>query len=222
MEKYLPLIQHSVFFNGFTLEETQTALNCLQGQTILYAKKDTLFYPDTVFHSIGILLEGSVYLSKTNIHGERQIFAELSAGELFGENCLWEKNTINKFEVEAAASCIVLYIERDKILHPEKTTCPLRQRIIENLFQLLLSNNQSLYQKIDLASQKNLREQLLYYLQLQSRKNNSSQFDISFSRQELADYLGVDRSALSRELGRMKTDGLIDYKKNSFTLISQN
>lgn len=124
-----------------------------------------------------------------------------------------EKNTLNHFEIEAAVPCMILSIERDKILHPEKTTCILRQRIIENLFHLLLLNNQSLYQKIDLVAQKNLKEQLLYYLEVQAQKNNATHFSIPFSRQELAEYLGVDRSALSRELAKMKAERLIDYKK---------
>ncbi|TPE00659.1 winged helix-turn-helix domain-containing protein [Enterococcus sp. PF-2] len=113
----------------------------------------------------------------------------------------------------------MLIISTNYFFHPEKTTCILRQRIIENLFHLLLLNNQSLYQKIDLAVQKNLREQLLYYLELQARKNNAAHFSIPFSRQELAEYLGVDRSALSRELAKMKNDRLIDYRKNTFSLL---
>ena len=220
MEKYFPLINQTTFFQGFSQAEMVTALNCLQGQVVSHHKRETLFHAGKIVHAIGILLEGRVYLGKNNVHGERQIFAELSAGDLFGENCLWEKDSTNLFEAEAVTSCVVLYIERDKILHPEKTTCHLRQRIIENLFHLLLSNNQSLYQKIDLTAQKNLREQILYYLELPGRKNNASHFCIPFSRQELAEYLGVDRSALSRELARMKTDHLIDYKKNAFTLLS--
>ena len=219
MEKYLSLLQNTTFFKGFDQPEMFKALNCLKGQVVSYNKGEVLLHAETVSQSIGIILEGTIYLSKTNIHGDRQIFAELNAGELFGENCLWEKNTLNHFEVEAAGLCTILSIERDKILHPEKTTCILRQRIIENLFHLLLLNNQSLYQKIDLAAQKNLRQQLLYYLELQARKNNATHFSIPFSRQELAEYLGVDRSALSRELAKMKNERLIDYRKNNFSLL---
>lgn len=219
MESYLDLMQQTAFFRGFNAKEVTAALNCLQGKVVSYQKKAHLYYSDTIVYSIGIILAGSVYLNKTNMNGERQIFAELSQGELFGENCLWEQDTVNGFEIDAASPCIILYIERDKILHPEKTTCPLRQRIIENLFHLLLLNNQVLYQKMDLFTQKNLREQVLFYLQMQARKNNTNQFYIPFSRQELADYLGADRSALSRELAKMQSDHLIAYKKNFFKLL---
>lgn len=91
MEKYLSLLQNTTFFKSFDQPEMIKALNCLKGQVVSYDKGEVLLHSETVSQSIGIILEGTIYLSKTNIHGERQIFAELNAGELFSENCLWKK-----------------------------------------------------------------------------------------------------------------------------------
>ncbi|MEO1770722.1 Crp/Fnr family transcriptional regulator [Candidatus Enterococcus ferrettii] len=220
MHSYLDMLEQTTIFSGLTASEIIQALNCLDGEIVEYKGKETVLTSDNQTDSVGIVLEGSLYFNKLNVHGERHIFTEVKAGELFGENCLWPNPNKSSFEIEVPQFCKALLIKKEKLMHPEATTCRLRKQIIENLFYLLLVNNQTLYQKIDLVTQKNLRERILYCLDFQYRKSEQPFFTIPFSRQEFADYLGVDRSALSRELAKMKEEKLIDYNRNTFALLN--
>lgn len=220
MRSYLNLLKQTELFHGLSATEIMQALKCLGGVIVEYKENDSFFAINNHMDSIGIVLEGSLYLNKLNVHGERHILTEVNVGGLFGEYFLWQNTSLAFWEIEVPKFCKVLLIKKEKIMHPESTTCRLRKQIIENLFQLLLVNNQALYQKIDLVTQKNLRERILYCLDFQSRKSKEKVFTIPFSRQEFADYLGVDRSALSRELAKMKQAKLIDYHRNTFVLLN--
>lgn len=123
------------------------------------------------------------------------------------------------YEAIAGSECKILFIKMNKIVRPYEQTCHLRGRIIENLLTLLLENNRLIYQKLDLVSHKSLRDRIMHYLTLEAKKNNATSFTIPFSRSDLADYLTVDRSALSRELQRMAQEGLIRFSKNQFELL---
>ncbi|WNS45599.1 Crp/Fnr family transcriptional regulator [Paenibacillus sp. MMS20-IR301] len=221
MQEYMDKIQNTVLFKGFGNNEVQQALGCLQGTIRDYAKKETIFKPDEYLDSAGIILEGSVLLCKDNSAGMRFIFSELTSGEILGETALRLQQEPSGYEAVAGAGCRILFIKIKQIVRPGQATCHLRGRIIENMLTLLLENNRSVYQKLDLVSHKSLRERILYYLHLQAKKNNSPSFEIPFSRNDLADYLTVDRSALSRELQRMAQDGLIAFNRNQFELLGE-
>ena len=212
-------IQNTVLFKGFTPDEVQQALGCLQGTIKDFAKKELIFKQDEILDSAGIIMQGNVLLCKENSSGMRFIFSELAGGEIIGETALRLEREPSGYEAVAGSDCRILFIRINKIVRPGQVTCPLRGRIIENMMALLLENNRSVYQKLDLVSHKSLRDRIIHYLSLQAKKNNSACFDIPFSRNDLADYLTVDRSALSRELQRMAQDGLIRFSRNRFELL---
>lgn len=212
-------IQSTILFKGLTAHEVQQALSCLQGTIKDFAKKDIIFEQDELLDSAGIILYGNVRLCKDNISGTRFIFSELESGEILGETALRLEREPSGYEAVAGSDCRILFIRINNIVRPDQRTCHLRSRIIENMMALLLENNRAIYQKLDLVSHKSLRERVLHYLSLQAQKNNSNRFEIPFSRGDLADYLTVDRSALSRELQRMAQDGLITFSRNQFELL---
>ncbi|MEK3671763.1 MULTISPECIES: Crp/Fnr family transcriptional regulator [unclassified Paenibacillus] len=212
-------IQSTVLFKGFMISEVQQALGCLQGTIKDFAKKDVIFKQEEYLVSAGIILQGNVLLCKENSSGMRFIFSELESGEIIGETALRLEQEPSGYEAVAGSACRVLFIKINKIVRPGQATCHLRSRIIENMLTLLLENNRSMYQKLDLVSHKSLRERIIHYFSLQAQKNNSPVFEIPFSRNDLADYLTVDRSALSRELQRMAQDGLIRFTRNQFELL---
>lgn len=219
MQQYMNKIQSTALFKGFMLSEVQHALGCLQGTIKDFAKKDVIFKQEEYLDSAGIILQGNVLLCKENSAGMRSIFSELESGEIIGETALRLEQEPSGYEAVAGSACRVLFIKINKIVRPGQATCHLRSRIIENMLTLLLENNRSMVQKLDLVSHKSLRERIIHYLSLQAQKNNSPVFEISFSRNDLADYLNVDRSALSRELQRMAQDGLIRFTRNQFELL---
>lgn len=219
MQNYLNTISSTALFKGFVDDEVQQALSCLEGTIKDFAKKEIIFRADEALDEIGIILHGQVILSRENISGIRFIFAELGKGEILGETALRLAREHSGYEAVAGAECKILFIKINKIVRPGQQTCRLRGRIIENMLALLLENNRSIYQKLDLVSHKSLRDRILHYLSLQAKKNNATVFEIPFSRNDLADYLNVNRSALSRELQRMAQKGLIRFSKNHFELL---
>lgn len=220
LQEYMNNLQSTVLFKNFTEFEIRAALSCLQGIIKDYAKKDVIFAQEELLDSAGIILCGNVLLCKENVSGTRFIFSELGSGDIFGETALRLAQEPSGYEAVAGSDCKILFIRITKIIRPGSQTCQLRARIIENMMLLLLENNRAVYQKLDLVSHKSLRERVLHYLSLQAQKNNSSSFEIPFSRSDLADYLTVDRSALSRELQRMAQDGLIAFSRNRFELLA--
>ncbi|AIQ52482.1 Crp/Fnr family transcriptional regulator [Paenibacillus sp. FSL R7-0331] len=222
MQEYMDKIRSTVLFKGFLEHEVLAALHCLQGTVKDYARKDVIFEQEALLDSAGIILYGNVLLCKENISGTRLIFSELESGDILGETALRLAQEPSGYEAVAGSDCRILFIQISKIIRPGRQTCQLRARIIENMMALLLENNRAVYQKLDLVSHKSLRERVLHYLSLQAQKNNSLSFEIPFSRSDLADYLTVDRSALSRELQRMAQDGLITISRNRFELLAED
>ncbi|MNO63008.1 transcriptional regulator FixK [compost metagenome] len=152
-------------------------------------RKEVIFRKDDILDSVGIIIHGNVLLCKDNISGVRFIFSELGDGEIIGETALRLVQEHSGYETEAGSECRILFIKINKIVWPGQDTCYLRGWIIGNM------------------------------LALQTQKNNSACFEIPFTRSDLADYLTVDRSALSRELQRMAQDGLIRFNRNQFELL---
>lgn len=219
MRKDLATIGSTILFRGFEEPEIQQALSCLGGTVREFMRKEVIFRPGDILDSAGIILQGQVLLCKESVEGVRFIFSELGSGEIVGETALRAAREESGYEAVAGTECRILFIQIHKIVRPGGHTCSLRARIIENMLALLLENNRTIYQKLDLVSHKSLRARILHYLTLQARKNNAPQFVIPFSRNDLADYLTVDRSALSRELQRMAVEGLIRFSKNQFELL---
>lgn len=219
MQGDLTTIQGTALFKGFTEEEVLLALGCLDGLVKYYTRKDMIFRSGDVLDSVGVILEGQALLCKESSSGARFIFAELAEGDILGETALRLPREESHYEAVAGSDCRILMIRMNKIVRPGFQICRLRGRIIENMLALLLENNRSMYQKLDIVSHKSLRDRIMSYLSLQAKKHRSTQFAIPFSRGDMADYLAVDRSALSRELQRMTQDGLLRFSRNQFELL---
>ena len=111
-----------------------------------------------------------------------------------------------------------MFIPFNKVMHTCTMACAFHHRLVENMVRLIADKNRDLMRKVEVVSKKNLREKILAYLSLQAQLHESRYFEIPLGRVELADYLCADRSALTRELGKMRSDGLIDYDKNMFRI----
>ncbi|WP_036669542.1 Crp/Fnr family transcriptional regulator [Paenibacillus sp. HW567] len=216
---YINSFKETALFKGFSEQEIVQSLACLDGYSQAYRKKEIIINKEERLHSIGVVLRGTLFMCKEDPMGMRFIFSELNAGAIVGETALHAGQQQTGYEITAATDCEVLFIRIDQIVRPGQVICSLRARIIENLVSLILHKNQELYDKLDIVTHKNLRNKILYYLQQQAKKNNSPSFTIPFSREELAYYLGVDRSALSRELSRMKAEGFLTYSRNAFRVL---
>lgn len=219
MQKYLSRIQSTILFKGFAEREVQQALSCLQGTIKDFARKEVIFRKDDILDSAGIIIHGNVLLCKDNISGMRFIFSELGDGEIFGETALRLVQEHSGYEAVAGSECRILFVKINKIVRPGQDTCHLRGRIIENMLTLLLENNTVHLSKAGSGLPQIAAGPYSALFSPPDQKNNSACFEIPFTRSDLADYLTVDRSALSRELQRMAQDGLIRFNRNQFELL---
>jgi CRP-like cAMP-binding protein len=170
---------------------------------------------------MGIVISGAVHLVRDDFWGNRTIIARIAAGEIFAESFACGKTGRLPLSVIANEKTEALFIHAQKISGICASACPFHTRILNNMIQELAGKNSILINKIQYITQRSTREKLIAYLSAQAREQGNFSFDIPFNREELAEFLSVDRSAMSSELGRMKTDGLLTFRKNHFTLLKE-
>ena len=218
MEQYLPVIRQSLLFRQVEPDKLPAMLQCLQARIHSYEKGEYIFCQGQEIEALALVLSGSVNIQRENYWGNLHIMETLAPGESFGAAYAAPGGGPLPNDVVAAERCIVLRLDLLRVLTLCSNACPFHGQLQKNLFSLTVKKNRQLVQKIDCISQRSTREKLLRYLQNQSCRAGSREFDIPFNRQQLADYLAVDRSAMSGELCRMQRDGLVSFCKNHFIL----
>lgn len=193
-------------------------LQCLQASCRTYRKNETICRSGDQIHSLGMVLLGSVNIENDDVWGNKNILDNVGAGQVFAETyaCLPEEPLM--VSVTAAEDCEILFLNVEKILTTCPAACPHHVRLIRNLVSVMARKNMNLTHKIFHTSPKSIRDRLLSYLSAQAVTQGKYRFEIPFNRQQLADYLRVDRSAMSNELSKMKKEGLITCEKNLFCL----
>lgn len=205
-------------FRGLTEKEQDHILKCLSAVERRYRKGDTVLHAGTVTTAMGLVTEGAVEIIRDDIWGNRQVLGAAGPGDLFGESYACSMGEPLTVTVTASENSSVLFLETGKILTTCSPACEFHSRLIRNLLYILARKNLTLTRKIDHMSRRTIREKVMAYLSFQAEIKNTRTFTIPFNRQQLADYLAVDRSALSAELSRMQRDGVITYEKNKFTI----
>lgn len=218
MKKYLKLLANTKLFAGITEEEIESMLHCLSAVTRNYQKGNYIFRKGEPVTGIAMLLNGCIRIQKEDYWGNLSILGEITEGEIFGEvyACLGNENIIN--DVVAVKPGVVLFLDINRILTTCPSACPFHGRLIQNLLSAIAWKNKILTQKLEHMSQRTTREKLLSYLSEQSQKAGGPVFDIPFNRQQLADFLSVDRSAMSNELCKMRDEGILEFQRNHFIL----
>ena len=205
-------------FGGIKEQELQAMLKCLGVVQKEFSKGEYIFRVGEYLTSAALLLEGSVHIQKEDYWGNLSILGEISKGELFGEAYAVPGSSPMANDAVAASFCRVMFLDFGRILTMCPSSCRFHAQLIQNYFMILAERNRILTQKLDHMSRRNTREKLLSYLSEQSQRACSSSFQIPFNRQQLADYLAVDRSAMSSELGKMKKEGILEFERNWFEL----
>ena len=171
-------------------------------------------------YRMGLVLTGSVTVERTDAWGSRSIVSTASSGDTFAAVYSCTAMESLPIDVVAQSKTSILMFDVDRILRVCSHACLFHARIIRNLLGAIAMNNMRLENKIESITPRTIRKRILSYLSLEARRADSRHFDIQFNRQQLADYLCVDRSALCHELSKMQSDGLIDFDRNSFTLLA--
>ena len=194
-------------------------LKCLKAKTEIFDKNYTILSEGSPAKYIGIVLSGSVQIIRTDYYGNRSILGNLCAGELFGEAFACMQMSSMPVSVIANERSEIMFIDCNHILHTCQNGCQHHQQLIYNLMKVLALKTVMFQQKIEITSKRTTQEKLLTYLTICAKKNNKNSFKIPFNRQELADYLEVDRSGLSAQISKLRKDGVLECKRNYFKLL---
>ena len=219
MKKYLEILKKCPLFEDIDEKDLPVMLKCLGAKTDSFDKKYTVFSEGTAAGYIGIVLSGRVQTVQVDFYGNRSILGVTEAGEIFGEAFACVGNHPLPVSVIAAEPSEIMLIDSSHIIHTCQKSCGFHQRLIFNLMRALAEKNIALHQKLAVTSKRTTREKLMEYLMLCAKRSGSPAFEVPFDRQELADYLEVERSGLSVEIGKLKKEGIIDCYKNRFTLL---
>ncbi len=219
MRKYFEILKNSGLFSNIEEESLEKMLSCLGAKVVSFDKKYTIFSEGSPAKYIGIMLSGSAQIFQVDYFGNRNILSSIEAGEVFAEAFACAEVEALPVTIIANEPSEVMLIDCSRVLYTCSNNCDFHKQLIFNLMKNLATKNLQFHQKIEITSKRTTREKLLTYLSLQSKKVNKKSFTIPFDRQELADYLEVERSGLSMEISKLKKDGIINSHKNHFELL---
>ncbi len=219
MKKFISVLKKTKLFAGVGDEEILAMLDCLQAVTGRYAKGSYIFRQGENIQDISVLVEGRIHIQRDDYWGNRSIINVLNTGEMFGEAYAAPGSGAIVNDVVAVEDSTVIFFNVKKILTVCSSACRFHSLVVQNLFLAISEKNRMLMQKLDHMSKRSTREKLISYLSEEAGKQNRGTFEIPFNRQQLADYLSVDRSAMSNELCKMRDEGLLIFQKNRFTLL---
>ncbi|MFA5514386.1 MAG: Crp/Fnr family transcriptional regulator [Sphaerochaetaceae bacterium] len=218
MELYYKMLLNTPLFGELTINELHHMLECLNASVKSYGEGQFIIGETDINEDIGLVLSGEVQILTIDILGNRSITAVLGVGEVFGQVSAGNQNLISPVSVVAVNECDILHLKFHKLVSPCTRACSFHSRVIENMMNILGQRNLMMNRKLAILSQRSIREKLLTFLSFQYQDEKSRKFTIAFNRDELADYLCVNRSALSREISAMVEDGLITTYRNNFIL----
>ena len=212
------LLAGTMLFQGIREHEIEAMLTCLSAEERTYGKDAYIYRAGDVTGRLGVVMEGAVNIIKHDVWGNRKIIENIGGGQIFGETYACLKGEPLMVDVQASERSRILFMDVNRILTTCSSSCDFHNRLIRSLMYVLAGKNLMLTKKMDIITPKSLRERVMVYLSQESVKQGCRTVTVPFNRQQMADYLSVDRSALSAELSRMQRDGVISYEKNRFTI----
>ncbi len=219
MQKYLPILMKTPLFRGIAKEDLLTMLGCLGARVECFDKKYTVFAEGSPARYIGILLSGEVQVMRCDYYGNRSLIGSVAPAELFAEAFACAEIETMPVSVIATEPSEVMLIDSAHILHTCERNCAFHRQMIFNLMKNLALKNIQVHRRAEITSKRTTREKLLAYLDMEASRAGKSAFEIPFDRQELADYLEVDRSGLSAEISKLRAEGVLESRKNWFKLL---
>lgn len=219
MHDLLPQLQTAPLFVNMNAEEIAQALVFFDAKKATYAKGNTLIRPGDPLTAFGLVLSGRVQASMDDISGNRIIMADVSPGDIFSESLSYQDAQASPLYITAVAHCEVLWLAAKRLRHPAISQ-PMQLKVFQNFLYELTRRILSMNDRIQVLSKRTLRDKLITFFSQQVKRQGSTTLTLAMDRNEMADYLGTDRSALSRELSRMQQAGLLRFHKNKFVLLA--
>ena len=213
-------INETELFKGISCEECTKMLTCFKSEKRSYAAGEIICnYADTEKY-VGIVTTGSVNIIRTDENGNNSILEHLGANGIFGKYIAYAAGAGDGIYVECSSQCEIVFIGSEHITKKKKNACECHSRVVENLFDIVKKKSVELSRHLYVLSSRTTRDKLLSYFRLMCEQNGGSVIEIPFSTTALAEYLCVDRSAMTRELKKLKSEGIITMDKRTVTLLS--
>lgn len=218
MKEFIPVLKRTKLFSGVGDDDISTMLTCLGARMLTYKKGEHVLRQGEHLSDILVLAEGSLHIQRDDYWGNRSILGHIDVGEIFGEAYVAPESGSLLNDVIAVEDSAVFFFDVKRVISTCSSACRFHTMVVQNLFFAISEKNRGLVQKLDYMSRRTTREKLLSYLSEEAKKQNSASITLPFNRQQLADYLSVDRSAMSNELCKMRDEGLLEFEKNRFRL----
>lgn len=219
-EKYYALLETMPLFRGIHGEELKSMLDCMKPVVASFKKNEYMALRGEPLNSIGIILEGQASVVKETPSGGRTVMTVLEKGDTFGEIIVFSSQTQWPNSVQAMKNSKALFLDKNKLLNQCHNLCPWHNRIIENMLGIISDKAVILNKKVEFLVMKNLRGKLSAYFLEQYRKNSNPTFMMGINRNQLADLFNVSRPSLSREMAKMKDEGIIDYYLDTVQILN--
>ena len=219
MEKYLSILSRCPLFSGVESKEMGLMLNCLGAREREIPKGEPVFLEGDPAGFVGVVLEGAVQVVRDDYYGTRSVLTVIQPGEIFGEafSCAGvETMPVSAFALKGSK---ILWLDCKRMLTVCSNACQFHNRMVANLLRAVARKNLALSRKIQFMSQKTTKEKIMAYLLDQAKAQGSAEFTIPHDRQALADFLGVERSAMSAALGKLRDEGVLEFRKSYFRLL---
>lgn len=217
-QKWSRILSHTLLFKGIDADSINVVLNCLSPSVYNFQKNEYITVEGNSFTGIGIILMGNATISKENVAGNRIMVHLLKQGDIFGEMIAFSSKKIWPVSVVANEQTTVIFLPPDKLIGNCPNMCISHKDLIFNMLTLVSNRGVVLNKRIEYLSIKNVREKISTYLLEQRENSGKEQFKLPINRNELAEFLNVTRPSLSREMGRMRDEGMIDFKKSVIEL----
>lgn len=221
MENFDAVLARAPLFAGISADSLRAMLACLNAQVKQYPKGGLIFREGDPARSVGVVLSGFVQVVKEDYFGNRSVVAALGPAQLFAEVFSCAGVAALPVSVLAHTDAEVMLLDCQRVLTVCGSACPFHSVLIRNLLRAVAAKNLVLNQKIELMSKKTTKEKLMAFLLAQAKEQRSDCFTIPFDRQSLADYLGVERSAMSAELGKLRDMGYIEADRRRFRILKK-
>ena len=209
----------SPLFAGIDAADFEGMLGCIGYHVKTYQKGEIIALEEENINHVGVVMDGAVDMIKEDVWGNRTMLLRSYPEDIFGETFACGEDSLAVVSFVASRDSKVLFLSFCRVMHTCTHACVFHQTLIENMVRIIARKNRELMRKVEVVSKKSLREKVLAYLSIQSQAQGKKQFEIPLGRVEWAEYLCADRSALTRELAKMKEEGLIDYHRNLFEIL---
>lgn len=221
MKEYIAVLTKCPLFRNIDPEDMGSLLSCLNYSSKSYKSDEYVFLAGNEVNYIGIVVAGSIEVIKENLAGSRHIMAFLGPSGIFAEGIVCTAKRVSPVTIRVKEDSKIFFIPYERVTQSCGNSCGFHIKLIQNMMMILGEKNYNLNTKIELLTLKGMREKIAAYLLNEAKMKGSLNFQIVPNRNELAEFLNVSRTSMSRELARMKEEGILDYYQNSFKILDE-